>query len=252
MRLEERRTIVFVLVAGVIGAVLFMPSVYFLGLWLAPPRPVPEARPAPALLREAIWARADGGPATELRPVNPINFVQHRVCRALAARQDDPKLRVERRTECLKQLPAIQAVDYLSDLHMRDHQLEARSFRMGISQFATAVWLTRSWTKESLLDTLAARGEFGQGWRGVDAASRGFFGRDAAGLTLAQAAFVASRVGDSGSDPWCEPEAATGLRNRVLGRMLESGAIDQASFARARADPLELVTPPGNRPSCGK
>ncbi len=99
---------VFVLVAGVIGAVLFMPAVYFFGLWLAPPRPVPEATPAPALLREALWARADGGPATELRPINPINFVQHRVCRALAARQDDPKVRGERRAECLKQLPAIQ------------------------------------------------------------------------------------------------------------------------------------------------
>ncbi len=239
---------VFVLVAGVIGAVLFMPSVYFLGLWLAPPRPVPEARPAPALLREAIWARADGGPATELRPVNPINFVQHRVCRALAARQDDPKLRVERRTECLKQLPAIPAVDYLSDLHMRDHQLEARSFRMGISQFATAVWLTRSWTKESLLDTLAARGEFGQGWRGVDAAARGYFGREAARLTLPQAAMIASRAGDPGTDPWCETEAATGMRNRILDRMRENGVIDEAAWHAARSAPFELAAaPPAHR-----
>ena len=248
MRLEERRTIVVVLVAGVIGAVLFMPSVYFLGLWLAPPRPVPEATPASALLREAIWARADGGPATGLRPVNPINFVQHRVCRALAARQDDPKLRSEHRVECLKQLPAIQAVDYLSDLHMRDHQLEARSFRMGISQFATAVWLTRSWTKESLLDTLAVRAEFGSGWRGVDAAARGYFGRAAAELTLPQAATIASRAGDPGTDPWCEPEVATSMRNRILDRMRENGVIDESAWHAARSARLELAAaPPAHR-----
>ena len=69
MRLEERWTLKSVGVVGaigVIGAVLFFPSLYLFGLWLAPPRPVPEARPAPALLREALWARANGGPATEL------------------------------------------------------------------------------------------------------------------------------------------------------------------------------------------
>ena len=248
MRLEERRTIVFVMVAGVIGAVLFMPAVYFLGLWLAPPRPLPETAPAPALVREALWARADGGQATELRPINPVNFVQHRVCRALAARQDDPQLRVERRAECLKQLPAIQGVDYLSGLHMRDHQLEAQSFRMGISQFATAVWLTRSWTKDSLLDTLAARGEFGAGWRGVDAASRGYFARSAAELTLPQAAALAALVGDRGTDPWCETDAATGMRNRILDRMRENGVIDEPAWQAARSAPFELAAaPPAHR-----
>ena len=244
MRLEERRTIVFGLAAGAIGAVLLMPAVYLFGLWLAPPRPIPETTPAPALLREAIWARADGGAATALRPVTPIHFVQHRVCRALAVRHDDPKLRIERRNACLKQLPAIQAVDYLSDLHMRDQQLEARSFRMGISQFATAVWLTRSWTKEGLLDTLAARAEFGNGWRGVDAAARGYFDRDAARLTLPQAAMIASRAGDPRGDPWCETEAAIGMRNRILDRMSENGVIDGAAWHAARSAPLELGAPP--------
>ena len=84
MRLEERRTIVIVLIAGVIGAMLFLPAIYFLGLWLAPPRPVPEASGAPPLMLEALWARADGGRATELRPINTVNFVKQRACRALA------------------------------------------------------------------------------------------------------------------------------------------------------------------------
>lgn len=252
MRLEERRTIVSVFIAGVIGAVLFLPGVYFLGLWLAPPRPVPEASGAPPLMLEALWARADGGRATDLRPVNPVNFVQHRVCRALAIRYDDPKVRGERRAECLESMPAVQGVDYLSTVHMQANNVEPRSFRMAIGQFATAVWLTRSWTKDELLNTLAARGEFGYGWRGIDVAARGYFGRAASDLTLPQAALIGSRIGDPATDPWCEPEAATGMRNRILTRMRENTAISETDLQAASSAELGLASPPEGRPPCSK
>lgn len=251
MRREERRIGIGLLrlaVAAVIGAALLPIAFYQFGLWLAPPRPIPHTAGAPQILLDALWARADGGRAAELRPISPISLAQLAACVAMAEGRNDN----ERLDKCRQVMPGLRGVEYLTTLHIQDHGVERNSFRGGHGQFATLVWMTRSWSKDDFLNTLAARGRFGYGWRGVDAASRGFFGRDAAGLTLAQAAFVASRVGDSGTDPWCEPEAATGRRDRVLGRMLESGAIDQASFARAHADPLELVTPPGNRPSCGK
>ena len=89
MRFEERRTLVGLFIAGIAGAILFLPAVYFLGLWLAPPRPVPATTHVPPLLGDAIWARADGGRATELQPINPISFVRMRVCRTMAARTDD-------------------------------------------------------------------------------------------------------------------------------------------------------------------
>ena len=252
MRLEERRTIVLIAIAAVIGAILFLPGIYFLGLWLAPPRPVPEASGAPPLLLEALWARADGGRATELRPVNPVNFVQHRVCRAIAIRYDDPKVRGERRAECLKTMPAVQGVDYLSTVHMQDHNVEPRSFRMAIGQFATAVWLTRSWTKVEFLNTLAARGEFGYGWRGVDAAARGYFARAAGDLTVSQAALIGSRVGDPATDPWCEPDAAVEMRNRILTRMRDNGAISEMDFQAASRSALSLASPPEGRLPCSK
>lgn len=244
MRLEERRTIVVVLIGGVIAAVLFLPGIYFLGLWLAPPRPVPQLSGAPPLLLEAIWARAGGGRATELRPINPINFVQHRVCRALAIRYNDPKVRGEQRAECLKSMPAVQGVDHLSTVHMRDNQVEPRSFRMAIGQFATAVWLTRTWTKAEFLNTLAARSDFGFGWHGVEAAAQGFFGRFASELTLPQAAYLASRVGDTRTDPWCEPAAALQMRNGILERMRNNAAITDTQYQDALTVTLELVSPP--------
>ena len=244
MRLEERRTIVIVLIAGVIGAVLFLPAIYFLGLWLAPPRPVPEASGAPPLMLEALWARADGGRATELRPVNPVNFVQHRVCRALAVRYDDPKVRSERRADCLKSMPAVQGVDYLSTVHMQDNDVEPRSFRMAIGQFATAVWLTRSWSKEEFLNTLAARGEFGFGWRGVHAAARGYFDKPVDQLAPQETALIASFAGDSRTDPWCEPDAATTIRNRLLERIRNNGALNDTQFQDATTRSLGLASAP--------
>ena len=250
MRLSERRTLIGLFIAGVIGAILFMPAVYFLGLWLAPPRPVPVTRHVPRLLSDAIWARADGGRATELQPLNPINFVKHRACRAIAARTDDPRLRGERRAECMKQLPAVQAADYLSGVHIRDEHADSGGFREGISQFATAAWLTRSWTKAELVDTLAARGEFGSLWRGADAAARGYFARDAARLTLSQAALLAGLLGDRRTDPWCDPGAAASIRHRILERMRDNLAIDDAALEAANVTDLGLAPPPPDHKPC--
>jgi Transglycosylase len=250
VRLSERRTLIGLFIAGVIGAILLMPAVYFVGLWLAPPRPVPVTTHVPRLLSDAIWARADGGRATEMQPLNPINFVKHRACRAIAARTDDPRLRGERRAECMKQLPAVQAADYLSGVHIRDEHADSGGFREGISQFATAAWLTRSWTKAELVDTLAARGEFGSMWRGADAAARGYFARELGELSLSQAALLAGLIGDRGSDPWCDSSAAASIRHRILERMRDNLAIDDSAFREADTEPIELGPPPADHGPC--
>ena len=251
MRREERRVAIILLrlaVVGVIGAALLPIAVYQFGLWVAPPRPVPQAANAPQLLLDALWARAEGGRADALRPITPISLAQLAACVAMAEGRNDN----ERIDHCRHVMPGLPGVEYLATLHLQDSGVERNSFRGGHGQFATVVWMTRSWSKEDFVNTLAARGRFGNGWRGVEAAARGLFGREAAALTLAQVAVVASRVGDSNADPWCEPEAAGAMRDRILGRMLENGIIDHASFERARAEPLGLATPPGNRPPCKK
>ena len=250
MRKGERRALTFILAAGVIGAILFMPAVYFLGLWLAPPRPVAVASHVPRMLGDAIWARADGGRATELQPLNPVSFVRHRVCRAIAARTDEPRLRGERRAECMKQLPAVQAADYLAGVHLRDAEVDPSSFRMGMGQFATAAWLTRSWTRAELVDTLASRSDFGPMWRGADAAARGYFAREIGDLSLAQTALLAGLIGDRGADPWCDPGAAVSIRHRILERMRDNLAIDDTAFRAADSEPIGLGAPPADHSGC--
>ena len=247
MRLEERRLLKVGLIGG--GLIALIPVAYLTGLlvWgsrLTPP-PTPSSAPAPPLVKDALWARAGGGRATELRGVNPINMAGLMICSNLAGGGDDPqRLDGEDLAECAKWQPAVAGIEYLSSLHGNDHQIPRASFRGGASAMATVLRLSHSWTREEFLNTLAARADFGYGWQGIDAAARGFFGTTAAQLTPPQAAFLASRVGDIRTDPWCEPAAALRMRNRILDRMRNNGALDDTQYQAAMAKTLELVSQP--------
>jgi hypothetical protein len=250
VRPETRRTLIGLLIAGFIGA-LMLPFVYYsVVMRLAPPRPVPATSHAQPLVVDALWARADGGRATELKALNPINMAQFVLCSERAQRERDETLRRASRAQCQTYLPALPAMEYLSDLHLRDAGLEKAPFRRGHARLVTTIWLTRSWTKAELVDTLAERGEFGSGFRGVEAAAHGYFGRAAAQLTLPQAAMVAAFLADRGTDPWCDPAAAAGMRHRILQGMRDNNAIDEQAFGAADSSELGLTAPPANHKPC--
>ena len=249
MRLEERRFIRWGLVAGGIAGLiplLYLSFLFTWGSWVAGPRPIAETRPAPAFVGDAIWARAEGGSATELRPISPVTVARLLTCMALAEGENDN----QRMAQCRDVLPALRGVEYLANLHVKDQGIERASFRGGAGSFATFVWMTRSWTRESFLNTMAARADFGFGWRGVEAAAQGFFGRPAGELTLPEAAMIASRLAALEIDPWCDLQGATERRDTTLRQMHDNGAIDQASLAAALAQPLTLAPPPEGRPPC--
>lgn len=249
MRLEERRTLELGLYAGLAaaaGAVLLPFAVYFVGMALAPPPPVPAPSGAPPLLLDALWARAGGGRAAELRPLNHLTMAQYVACVVTAPGANDN----ERAVHCRHHMPALRALEHLSALHLKDHGMDRNSLRGGHGSMATTVWLTYSWTKADVLNTLAARGDYGYGWRGVEAAARGYYGRAAGELTLPQAALVASIIGDRITDVWCQPIATTGKRNRILQEMHDNGAISDGELQAAMAAPLGLAPPPSSHAPC--
>lgn len=249
MRREERRTIAIagiLLALGVVGAVLFPIALYLFGLSVAPPRPIPPRSSASALVLDALWTRAGGGRATSLRPIDHIAIAQMAACVIQAEGANDN----ERFERCRHVLPAMPGLEYLSALHIKDNGGERNSFLGGHGAMGTTIWMTRSWSKEEFLNTLAARGLFGYGWRGVTTAAQGYFGLDDKALTIAQAAFLASRVGDTGPDPWCHAMAATAMRDRILAGMRDNGAITDADFQHASRAPLGLAAPPKGRPGC--
>ena len=249
MRLEERRTITvaaILMAVAVIGAVLFPIALYLFGLAVAPPRPVPQQSAASPVILDALWARAGGGTATALRPIDHIAVAEMAACVIQAEGANDN----ERLARCRHVLPAIPGLEYLSALHINDSGGKRNSFLGGHGALGTTIWMTRSWTKEEFLNTLAARALFGFGWRGVAAAAQGYFARDANALTAAQAAFVASRLGDDRPDPWCDVAASTAMRDRVLDSMRDNGALTDDDYRQASASPLDLAPPPEGRPPC--
>lgn len=252
MRLSPRQTLIALAFVAVIGVPILIAIYMSLGLWFAPPWPVPAtSRHVTPLVANALWARANGGAATDLNPLNPINLAQLVFCMAQAEREGPGELRDAAQAECRRHhVPAFEAVTYASELHMRAAGLEEPGFRKGHAKFVTTIWLARSWTKADLLATLVERGEFGMGFRGVEAAAQGYFGRAVDQLTLPQAATLAAFIGDQGPDPWCDAATTATRRHRVLSRMYDNYAIDEVSFNAADRTELGLATPPAGHPGC--
>lgn len=246
-----RRTLIGLSLAGLVGIPLLLASYMSLGLFFAPPWPVAATDHVMPTIGDALWARANGGSATDLNPFTPINLAQLVVCIAQAETEGPGPLRDAAQADCRRQyVPAFEAVEYISELHMRAAKLEQPGFRKGHAKFVTTIWLARSWTRADLLDTLAERGEFGMGYRGLEAAAQGYFGRRAAQLTLPQVAMVAGLIGGVGPDPWCDAAGAARLRHRILERMRENNAIDEQAFLAADRSGLNLAAPPATHPWC--
>ncbi len=76
---------------------------------------------------------------------------------------------------------------------------------------------------------------------GVQAASRYFFGRNVADLSLAEAATLAGLIRNPGGyNPFAHPDRAVERRNTVLDAMLDLGFADKAAVSRAKAEPLRV------------
>lgn len=247
-----RRTLIGLGIAGVVGIPLLIAGYMSLGLWFAPSWPVAAtSNTVPPLVGEALWARAEGGAATDLNPFRPLNMAQLFACLAQAEMEDDRDLQADAQAACrTRYMPGFGAVVYVSGQHLRAAGFTEPGFREGHARFVTTIWLARSWSKADLLATLVERGEFGMGFRGFEAAAQGYFGRTAAQLTLPQVAMVAALVGGVGPDPWCEPAEAAGLRHRILTRMQDNQAIDEQAFSAADRNELALGAPPATHPGC--
>jgi hypothetical protein len=246
----DKRTIFSgVLIAGLTGPFLLVPAVSFVGSMLTPSHPAPAAVHAPPLLADAIWARANGGRATQLQPINPFTVGRTVSCLILAERLDSSPERDARQEECMTLLPAVQAIGYLTAEHMKSDGVW-QDPRVPFVQIAHMTKVTSTWSRPQLVDTLAERAEFGAGFRGAEQAARGFFNRRTAELTLPQAALLAAVLGERRADPWCTPEHAARVRRRVLQRMRDNLAIDDPALEAADRSDLGLAARPADREPC--
>jgi penicillin-binding protein 1B len=114
-----------------------------------------------------------------------------------------------------------------------------------------ALLLEARYDKSTILETylnqvyLGQRGS--QEIRGVAAGSEYWFGRDLRDLTTSQIALLVGIIrGPSWYDPRKHPDRALARRNFALEKFHETGLINDAELARAKAAPLGITNAPGS------
>lgn len=116
-----------------------------------------------------------------------------------------------------------------------------RTFRGKLVEMAMAVRVEASFSKKEILEQYLNRAPFGDGVRGIGAASRYFFDKPPRELSVAEAATLAGIPrGPSYYSLVRSPDRVLRRRDRVLDRMLSAKRIDRPTYDRARAEPLTL------------
>ena len=110
-----------------------------------------------------------------------------------------------------------------------------RTYERKIREILVAARLEERYTKRQILEEYLNTVYFGEGYYGVEAASRGYFAKAAADLDPADAALLAALVRSPSSDAPCVSRVrATKRRNLVLGLMERQGRLS-AEERRAAA-----------------
>lgn len=117
-----------------------------------------------------------------------------------------------------------------------------RNFQRKVKEALLALRVERRFGKEEILEAYLNRIYFGNGHYGVQAASRGYFGKPASELTVAESAVLAGLIPcPSVCSPRTSPAVARSRRDHVLKSMLKSGAISQEAYADALASTIALA-----------
>jgi penicillin-binding protein 1A len=116
-----------------------------------------------------------------------------------------------------------------------------KTYRRKLKEVILAAQIESLYTKKQILELYLNKVYFGDGLYGVEAASRGYFGKPASALSLAEAALLAGLIQSPSSyAPTVNLERAVARRNVVLSAMSSAGAIDAATLEQARRQPVKL------------
>jgi penicillin-binding protein 1A len=126
--------------------------------------------------------------------------------------------------------------------------LGGRNYGRKLIEAALAFRIETELTKEQILEAYMNRIYFGAGCYGIETASRTYFGKPAARLTLSEAALMAGLIrSPSRLNPITDYAGAMKQRNIVLNRMHETGIIDADRLESALAEKVDVMKK--NQPS---
>src|SRR5438105_14579107 len=122
-----------------------------------------------------------------------------------------------------------------------DSLTRARTLRRKLAEMIVARRIEREFNKQQILEMYLNQIYLGNGYYGVEAAARGYFGGTAMDLTISQAALLAALPkAPSTYDPRRFPDVALKRRNLVLGQMAKAKAITAKDEALAKKSKLRL------------
>jgi 1A family penicillin-binding protein len=117
-----------------------------------------------------------------------------------------------------------------------------RTLTRKLREAAIAVRLEERYSKAEILRAYLNAVYFGDGYYGVEAASRGYFGKPAAELQPHEGALLAALVrSPSGYAPSAAPQRALARRNLVLRLMRNTGRLPEADYRAALQMPLRAA-----------
>lgn len=117
-----------------------------------------------------------------------------------------------------------------------------------LEQVTLAVKLNMTYSKAQILQMYSEVAYYGHGYYGLEQASCGYFGHQAADLTVVQAAMLAGAVNaPTYDDPLVYPTQARARLVHVLGRMQAVGYLSAAQEQQALKAPLGLSATRGCR-----
>ena len=117
-----------------------------------------------------------------------------------------------------------------------------RTMTRKLREAGIAVRLEERYSKQAILHAYLNAVYFGDGHYGVEAASRGYFGKPASELEPHEAALLAAVVrSPSGYSPSAAPQRAMARRNLVLRLMKDTGKLSDAEYRAAINRPLRAT-----------
>ena len=116
-----------------------------------------------------------------------------------------------------------------------------KTYRRKLKEIIVAAYLENLYSKQEILEMYLNKVYFGDGLHGVEAASRGYFGKPSSNLDVDEAALLAGLIQSPSSyAPTVNLDRAIARRNVVLQTMVSSGAIDAATAERAKDAPVKI------------
>jgi penicillin-binding protein 1A len=126
-------------------------------------------------------------------------------------------------------------------LARNSYSLKERTFRRKLLEIFLSRRIEERFGKQKIMELYLNRIYFGGGLYGAEAASRGYFGKPAREMTLAECATLAGLVKSPNKlSPWSDRAASREARNVVLTRMHELGFINSDQLQSAQTSAITI------------